>query len=322
MRDVLLARIKPLVDRFADRLVNDLVDLEVARIELELARIPDAFEAALSAYASDVLGPVLATMMAPPAPPIDSTWTTIEHPAVVKARQRDVKPENYPPSRRAREERTEPQANGKKPVTCTKCGFVGGNARGCGTAHPTKDSIEVMGVVADPVRRTVTMRVEGPAAEMIRRGAAPFSMGSNAGIPEIQATPATRAAELEGAHNLLRQRLRRPDTDAAPMTAIVTERRLKPTPEALAAAKARIARIAERNRATPGRAAEPAREHNDNENADERWSAREIDEERRIAESSKHAGELPAPSSSFVVTAREGRGDIFHGAGLGDLEEV
>jgi hypothetical protein len=35
-------------------------------------------------------------------------------------------------------ERTALQANGKKPVTCTKCGYVGGNARGCGRAHPTQ----------------------------------------------------------------------------------------------------------------------------------------------------------------------------------------
>lgn len=39
---------------------------------------------------------------------------------------RDIKPANMP------------RAAGKRSNTCSKCGFVGGNARGCGTSHPTR----------------------------------------------------------------------------------------------------------------------------------------------------------------------------------------
>lgn len=133
MRDVLIERVRPLVERLA----ANLTELAVARVEAELERMTEAFEVALSAYQSDepsdlitkALGPELGAMLNAKPEPL---------PSVPAKRDRDYKPENYPPSRRAREERTELQANGKRPVTCTKCGFVGGNARGCGTAHETK----------------------------------------------------------------------------------------------------------------------------------------------------------------------------------------
>ena len=54
-----------------------------------------------------------------------------------KKRERNYKPDNYPQSRRARDDRSAAQANGSKPITCRKCGYIGGNARGCGTAHET-----------------------------------------------------------------------------------------------------------------------------------------------------------------------------------------
>jgi hypothetical protein len=131
MRELLLKRVRPLVDRLAE----DLASLAVERLEAELVRIEEALTVALSSYQSDsppnliaaALGPELAKILDAPE----------KKPHRKRERVREYEPENYPPSRRAREQRTEPQKNGAKPITCSKCGFVGGNARGCGTAHPT-----------------------------------------------------------------------------------------------------------------------------------------------------------------------------------------
>lgn len=240
MRDVLLSRVRPLVERFAD----DLAALAVRRVETELARIGVALDVALSAYQSDVsqdvdsisrdvladaLGPQLAAMLTPP-----------------DKRQRDYKPENYPPSRRAREERAESQANGKKPITCKTCGFVGGNARGCGTAHETKSP----------------------------------------GFARAKADP-----------------------DDIPMTAVeVSKPRVSPYD--VAAAKARIARIASR--------AKPVVRRVDHEPHN---LANPVPEETLAsattrAVASKHTGELPHVRSSFEVTPPTRFGEA------GDVEEI
>lgn len=132
MRDVLRKRFRELTERFAD----DLAGLVADRIEADIAHIGEILEYSLSAIASDLGAPPLAEpdlVTAALGPELAGMLT----PAPAK-RERDYKPENYPPSRRDREERAVPQANGKKPVTCSKCGYVGGNARGCGTAHETR----------------------------------------------------------------------------------------------------------------------------------------------------------------------------------------
>jgi hypothetical protein len=92
--------------------------------------------------------------------------------------------------------------------------------------------------------------------------------------------------------------------DDQPLTAIEPLRRLKPKPEAVAAAKARIeerrARIraqAESAQASTRRAAEP--EVDDNPTAEERWSSERIEHAKTIAESLKRDGELPVPRSSW-----------------------
>jgi len=133
MRELLLERIQPLVDRLAADLTSILID----RILAELDGMSEAFEVAVSSYASntivhgpsDVLGVGQRAQQPARCPaPFDGPPST----------HRDVKPGNYPPSRRSRDQRAALQANGKKPVTCSACGFVGGNARGCGTAHETQ----------------------------------------------------------------------------------------------------------------------------------------------------------------------------------------
>lgn len=86
----------------------------------------DAALAAASATSPGTSAPAAASRAAATSPP-----------------KRAYTPQTYPPSRRAGHQPGQLQANGKKAVTCGKCGFVGGNARGCGTAH------EPMSRVAD-----------------------------------------------------------------------------------------------------------------------------------------------------------------------------
>lgn len=172
MRRFLRARVRQIVDR----VVTDLTELAITRVERELERMGQAFEAGVSSYASEgppdlitaALGPELAAMLTPTPKKSHK-----------KKRERDYTPEEYPPSRRAREERTEPQKNGSKPITCSKCGFVGGNARGRGRAHPTLHEI-----VTPPVRTA--------------------------------ATPARSAAEVEAARENRRERIERVSAKAPP----------------------------------------------------------------------------------------------------------
>lgn len=274
MRDVLLKRIRPLVERLA----NDLADLALARIELDLAKLPEVFEAALSSYASD----------AAPEPP--AAAPVFAGPAIILSKVRPDLVENglrlaaLPVTVFA----AALQANGKKVVTCKKCGFVGGNARGCGTAHATK--VVTIGSATCPPHS--------------------FVGGDHQCFVCLKDFP-----ERDSRVRLPPSRSKA-DPDAAPMTAIAPERRLKPTPEAIAAAKVRVqerlARIAVRSGA-------PAREVIENPNADERWSPQRISEERELAESRKLEGSLPVPHTTFTVTSRGARA---FGADLGAVDEL
>lgn len=131
MRELLLERVRPLVAELAE----DLASLAVDRVEAELGRMREAFAVALSAYQSDEA-----------AAKAVATGAQI----VALAQQHKVfteedlpLPEPSKPARgrvspvRDREDRGKKQANGKNAPTCSACGFVGGNARGCGRAHPT-----------------------------------------------------------------------------------------------------------------------------------------------------------------------------------------
>lgn len=116
MRNELSERIRP----FTDQLADDLADLVATRIESvvasTLASIDEAFGVALSALASESQAPGGADMV--PAEPIASPKAKRTR-AVTPAVKRPVV-----------------ATSGK--MTCKKCGFVGGNARGCGRSHPTQ----------------------------------------------------------------------------------------------------------------------------------------------------------------------------------------
>ena len=138
MRDLIARRLRP----FVDRLENDLIAVVESRISAEVERARAAFDIALSAYASDdteqECPPVVPALASPSGQSKDKADRDVKPSNVPRVRA--YKPDNYPPSRRDREDRTALQANGKKPVTCQKCGYVGGNQRGCGKSHPTQTS--------------------------------------------------------------------------------------------------------------------------------------------------------------------------------------
>jgi hypothetical protein len=321
MRDLLLARVRPLVERFA----ADLTELVIARIDADLERVGEALAVAASTFASEVTSadsdrpdhdpvpevprgtgrglhgdgargarPGRDVDRKPPPPPAQAPTLgrgegqrparLVEHgpdlpddalgpqlagmlkpqptappPAIV---DRDTKPENI----------TRERVPGK--VTCSKCGHVGGNARGCGKSHPTR------------------FTSPGQASEMYGAGS------EQAAAIEHQATRAPTHAVFTvepprtrgdgGAYNRAAATARQPSKPAErPVSA--------PSPAAL--------RLAEMRRTN-------------NPNAEERWSTDRIMAESLDAEDRKHDGELPQPSSSYEVEHRHG------GAGLAHVRQV
>lgn len=304
MRDVLLKRVRPLVERLA----ADLTELAVRRMEVEIERIEESLEVALSAYQSaDVpdllaaaLGPELAAMLAgggtsrhttidddgkrgsgQPAPHVTQQGADTPGHRASEAAGNVADPHCTPIGHRGAEPSSSTFPNAKKPITCSKCGFVGGNARGCGRAHPTLER---------PPARPAYMTPE----REITRG------------PVVTSSPT------------IAPRRAKADPGAQPMTAIAPAR-TRATPGELAAARERIALIAARNTTTHGRAATPARD--DNENAEERWSPSRIAAATKALESNKLNYELPEPSSTFVMTPRM---DVKseYGGDLGDVKEL
>lgn len=90
-------------------------------------------------------------------------------------------------------------------VTCKKCGFVGGNARGCGTAHPTqRASAMANGAVQDSGRTPppAQPRVSTIAARVYNRAkqaAAPsITEADDDAAPEDDVPLADKIAEAEG----------------------------------------------------------------------------------------------------------------------------
>jgi hypothetical protein len=209
MRDVLLARIQPLVDRMA----ADITELAVRRVEAELERMGEAFAVALSAYASDAapdmitkaLGPDIARMLdtAAPAPPRPRplTITTAEQAdellgpgTAMAARVKDLLPrpvvvplctpvDGQPTDiRRA--------SNGARLPTCKLCGYVGGNARGCGRSHVTRTAAPSSPAPATPApdrRAAIAALASKPKAD------APIAVAGD--DEDDEAWPASRIKE-------------------------------------------------------------------------------------------------------------------------------
>jgi hypothetical protein len=134
--DTLLDHIRPVVERLA----MDLAHIAAARIERELGRVSEAVEVALSTYASDrpdlitaALGPDLAAMLTPP-PKERPTQRCAVHREVFDVGSACPSCAKEPPPPPAPQEAPGPEVRTpvRKPNTCSKCGYVGGTAYGCG----------------------------------------------------------------------------------------------------------------------------------------------------------------------------------------------
>jgi len=151
-----LAQIRPHVARLADDITEKLVDFLMWRFELELDRMSEAFEVALSAFESTGEEPTHADpdpRDVDPVPEVRRSPGRVLHQDRQRASagrvperaaqapdprrdhgQRDARPIAPAPADRPR------NAAGKRVGVCTRCGFVGGNSRGCGkpTGHATQ----------------------------------------------------------------------------------------------------------------------------------------------------------------------------------------
>lgn len=200
MRDVLRKRVRQQVER----LVEDMTELAVRRVEAELERMGEAFGVALSAFASEERH-------------ADSDRGNHPVPRVRRSARRGLhrddgrgprrtdsgdvdgqdaqQPAQAPdpaPVRRA------PVNKGQKTI-CRKCGYVGGNARGCGTAHPTIPAgTVVLEVDSKPVAAWDTFSVAPPrvSASQPKRDVSGKEGSSHgaAGPVRSAATPDRRAA--------------------------------------------------------------------------------------------------------------------------------
>lgn len=211
MRDVLLARIRPLLERLA----SDLAELAAARFEAELERMEETFAIALSAYASDgdgaadlltaALGPDLAAMLKPssttpasavedsPRPTKRSKRAATPGQSASSAAGNVAEPHRVPSGHRdagaAVVDTPPPRFNslGRRigTIICSKCGYVGGNARGCGTAHETVVAAEDL------------LEADTPAP-VVQRDTKPSNVSKVDRFARIEAAAAARRAGAGG----------------------------------------------------------------------------------------------------------------------------
>lgn len=148
MKRDLARRIRPLTDQLA----QSVAELLERRIDAMIDDVHQAFEIALSAVASEGAEPASEWRQGR----IDKTRLVVESKVVrpdspleidvdrfLGKHEEPERPADVPASRRPRGQSKDKPARkqggqaGSK-VTCKRCGFVGGNARGCGTAHETQ----------------------------------------------------------------------------------------------------------------------------------------------------------------------------------------
>ncbi len=144
-------------------------------------------------------------------------------------------------------------------TVCSKCGYVGGNARGCGkpTGHPTRKPS--FGEQLDAALDDNCRKLEQTRPALTPRGLPTFATSA---VPP----PPVRAPAPY-------------DTAKAKVD--------------------RLAMLRARNAERPADAPLARAGEDDNPNASEHWTREEIDEETAAAEARKLTGELPEPSSSW-----------------------
>lgn len=282
MRDLLLKRVRPLAESFA----KQLTEIAEARIQAELERMGEAFEVAMSAFASEVThddpdrrdhdpvpqvprGPRRGLQQAEaradaaqgaksrrparePAPRLVTPPEDLIADAVELGLREpvdvDAPSRAFPADRRGRADKTALTASGKQPPTCS---YVGGNSRGCGTSHKTQA----------PVAPTPDQMANAMASS--HASAKPFDV---------------------------HEAMKRPYPP------------LKPTDR-----RAAISNWATRQASSPPRHQAAERDEDDDRDepeptrppGSERWTKGRIALEKDIAEARKAKGEMPAPSSSF-----------------------
>lgn len=306
IRTVLRARVRPMIERLATDIVDlaaKRLEDELARLPEVMGVALSAFESnAEPDLLARALGPDLAAMMKAPPPepePVKtgacgaesggaSEWTCQlpkghegchwsrlvgrwwDPPKVIDAKAGEVSPKveavkeqiaKLPPRRASG-----PQTTGKRQQTCSKCGFVGGNARGCSKSHPTQTA-PVAGVdIARDGSPIVT--VQSDASAVLASSSPNFG-------------PVTTARKAWG-----------PGQTVAPDDTPVALVRSVPPPDRRALIAARAAKPSEPALAEP--------DDDDDDDAEERWSASRLKDEIALAESQKREGELPVPRSTFA----------------------
>ncbi len=143
MREQLLQRITPAIEKLAEQ----LVDLVLERIDMHINQLELAFDAAASSFASDILSTAAA----------DTQGTEpVSHTRSRRTRDpgeaRKLAPRPSSPSSSGKESRSHGAAgpvrsaatrspDQKRTNTCRKCGAIGFTARTCGKTHNVSTSL-------------------------------------------------------------------------------------------------------------------------------------------------------------------------------------
>lgn len=158
------ARLKP----HTEKLLRDLCAIFEERVEAMAKQVEVAFEHALSAAATELAAP---------------------RPTVTVDIAGSVEPLRITDDELKQLKAVAPAPDGKKTVTCKKCGYVGGNARGCGKSHPT-----LLRVLRQPHTVATTEAAESPRVERIKRvsiarSGQPPTLGMRTRRPVVEPAP-------------------------------------------------------------------------------------------------------------------------------------
>ena len=139
----LAKRMQPLIAAFA----GEVVELVQRRIDGVISEAEAAIENAISLIAAELEGPPVDSgqprQSIPKAKPVEEIVRRV--PELTATRgvtadalfKREIASKSRPAAKPSTAPAPAPRLKVEGKVTCKKCGFVGGNARGCGTAHVT-----------------------------------------------------------------------------------------------------------------------------------------------------------------------------------------
>lgn len=178
MRDLIIDRIKPVVQRVAE----DLADLVVAKLEQHLLVVRDSLEVAVSAVASELAGDAsdLSAWQPPEAPDVsDAVLSRMNSPA-------STVPEQTPST--------------KPPRRCKTCREVGHRADRCPTVNKILEFIGVPAPAPEPVTVVNDEEDDAPAPR-VTRARSPF-----VSIPPLLASRIASPRSKRGSRHARRTR--------------------------------------------------------------------------------------------------------------------